>query len=276
VKILSLNKISKVMLEDEVKNRIDKIDGIESSLAENVQQNIMSKFSYKEIKRVGHRGLSKLAPENTLPSFEAAGRYGMWGCETDIHLTSDGQWVTFHDPTVDRMTNGTGSVSSMTLSQLKALTIDAGSNIALYNNLKIPTFEQYLQICKKWEMVAIVELKHTVTSQQLESLFAIINKYNMIDKIILQASGGNLFTIREVNKEVTIGVLANPTDENIAYVTPLKDYMFVMSISAVTVEDMQKVHELGRKVMTYTINNGSDYGKCVTSGVDFFMTDILI
>jgi len=249
---------------------------VTEQLTQKTQQNIISKFSYKEIKRLAHRGLSKLAPENTLPAFELTGKYGIWGCETDIHLTTDGHWVTFHDPTVDRMTNGTGDITSMTLAQVKALSIDAGSNIALYSNLKIPTFEQYLQICKKWDMVAIVELKHTVTPQQLESLFVIINKYNMIDKIILQAYGSNLFTIREVNKDVTIGVLANPTDDNIAYVEPLEDYMFISNISVTTEEAVQKLHALGRKMMVYTVNNSSDYNKCVTIGVDFFMTEILI
>jgi glycerophosphoryl diester phosphodiesterase len=44
--------------------------------------------------------------------------------EFDVHKSRDGQIVVMHDATVDRTTNGTGRVSDLTLTELKAL--DAG------------------------------------------------------------------------------------------------------------------------------------------------------
>ena len=41
--------------------------------------------------------------------------------ETDVHLTADGHVVVLHDDTVDRTTNGSGSVEQMTLEQIKQL-----------------------------------------------------------------------------------------------------------------------------------------------------------
>ncbi len=72
-----------------------------------------------------HRGGAKLAPENTLPAFEAA--VERWGCdilETDVQLSRDGELVVIHDPTVDRTTDGAGAVAEMTWAELKKL--DAG------------------------------------------------------------------------------------------------------------------------------------------------------
>src|SRR5689334_21972169 len=46
---------------------------------------------------VGHHGAPNLAPENTIPSFEAAAATGANGIETDFCITADGVLVAFHD-----------------------------------------------------------------------------------------------------------------------------------------------------------------------------------
>ena len=49
------------------------------------------------IQIVGHRGAAGVAPENTLPSFEAAWTAGVAWVETDVHLTRDGVPALLHD-----------------------------------------------------------------------------------------------------------------------------------------------------------------------------------
>ena len=73
---------------------------------------------------VAHRGDSKYYPENTIPAFISAREIGVDVIETDVHLTRDGKIVIWHDPTLERNTNGKGTIESHTLSELKAL--DAG------------------------------------------------------------------------------------------------------------------------------------------------------
>ncbi|WVR07619.1 hypothetical protein IAU60_004661 [Kwoniella sp. DSM 27419] len=60
----------------------------------------------------GHRGASAHLPENTLASFQAAIREGCDGIESDVHATSDGVVLMFHDPTLDRTTNGKGLIKN--------------------------------------------------------------------------------------------------------------------------------------------------------------------
>jgi glycerophosphoryl diester phosphodiesterase len=74
---------------------------------------------------VAHRGSSAAAPENTLSAFVRALEEGAEGVECDVRLTRDGQLVCLHDRTVDRTSNGSGAVSSMTLAELERL--DFGS-----------------------------------------------------------------------------------------------------------------------------------------------------
>src|SRR5690606_23466138 len=73
---------------------------------------------------IGHRGAAGLAPENTIPAFEAALRHGAHMLELDVWPTGDGAVVVLHDETVDRTTDGAGRVTEMTLAQVQSL--DAG------------------------------------------------------------------------------------------------------------------------------------------------------
>jgi len=73
---------------------------------------------------IAHQGGEDEAPSNTMYAYDRAMRLGSDMLETDIHVTSDGKIVVIHDSTVDRTTNGTGSVYDMTLAQIQKL--DAG------------------------------------------------------------------------------------------------------------------------------------------------------
>ncbi|PIL37419.1 hypothetical protein GSI_01113 [Ganoderma sinense ZZ0214-1] len=58
----------------------------------------------------GHRGASAAFPENTLASFERAIHDGAEGIESDVHVSLDDVVIMFHDPTLDRTTNGKGKI----------------------------------------------------------------------------------------------------------------------------------------------------------------------
>jgi glycerophosphoryl diester phosphodiesterase len=73
---------------------------------------------------VAHRGDSAHAPENTIESLRRGASLGADALECDVHLTRDGHVVVIHDPTVDRTTNGAGTVADLTLAELQRL--DAG------------------------------------------------------------------------------------------------------------------------------------------------------
>ncbi len=74
---------------------------------------------------VGHRGAMGHAPENTMASFRKGAELGAPLLELDIHLSADGRLVVIHDDTVDRTTDGTGSVGDLTAERIGRL--DAGS-----------------------------------------------------------------------------------------------------------------------------------------------------
>ena len=105
----------------------------------------------------GHRGWmgdTTNYPENSIPAFEKAAQMGVWMIETDIQETSDGYFVCMHDSTVDRTTDGTGTIASKTLEEVQALHLIGGDG-----TLKVPTLEQYLRICNIYNIVCHIEIK---------------------------------------------------------------------------------------------------------------------
>lgn len=73
---------------------------------------------------VAHRGAATVAPENTMEAYRRAVEMGTDAIELDVQLTADGEMVLMHDETLERTTDLTGPIASMTLEQLRAA--DAG------------------------------------------------------------------------------------------------------------------------------------------------------
>jgi glycerophosphoryl diester phosphodiesterase len=103
---------------------------------------------------VAHRGAPTTHPENTLPSFEAAIGIGARIVELDVRVSADGAAVVIHDPTVDRTTDGTGSVHELTVEELRRL--DAGNSDI---RARIPTLAEVLELASGRAAVAL-EIKN--------------------------------------------------------------------------------------------------------------------
>jgi glycerophosphoryl diester phosphodiesterase len=72
-----------------------------------------------------HRGLSSIAPENTLAAFKLAKKMGMPGIELDVHLTSDGKLAVIHDHNTARVAGTALELERSTWKEISAL--DVGS-----------------------------------------------------------------------------------------------------------------------------------------------------
>ncbi len=91
-----------------------------------------------------HRGFSAVAPENSLPAFGAAVALGTDEIEFDLWPTSDGEIVSMHDQTLDRVSNGTGIVWKHTFHELEQL--DFGSSFSEhFAGLRVLSFEEILR-----------------------------------------------------------------------------------------------------------------------------------
>jgi glycerophosphoryl diester phosphodiesterase len=107
---------------------------------------------------LAHRGGGTLAPENTLAAFDVGFAYGYRAAEFDTVLSADEIPVLLHDATLERTTNGSGSVATKTAAQL--VDLDAGSWFdARFAQVRLPTLLQALQHCWDRGIWLNVEIK---------------------------------------------------------------------------------------------------------------------
>jgi glycerophosphoryl diester phosphodiesterase len=70
---------------------------------------------------IAHQGGEDEFPSNTMYAFRSALKAGADMLELDVGVTKDGQVVVMHDTTLDRTTNGKGTIASHTLAQVEKL-----------------------------------------------------------------------------------------------------------------------------------------------------------
>ena len=91
-----------------------------------------------------HRGFNTIAPENSMPAFGAAVAMGAEEIEFDLWPTADGEIVSCHDATLDRVSDGTGKVYEHTLAELR--TLDFGAKFdERFRGLGVVLFEDILR-----------------------------------------------------------------------------------------------------------------------------------
>ena len=171
-------------------------------------------YYIRQISWQAHRGYLDIRPENTLDAFEASAIHGANRIETDLRVTKDGELVLLHDSKVDSMTNGSGKVSSMTLEQIRALQINNGNGLELCNDKRIPLLREYLAICRRYNVIANIELKSLgkTDEQKTESakkIYQEIVNAGMLQQTFITSSYAGLLRIirEETGDQIPIGGL---------------------------------------------------------------------
>lgn len=227
---------------------------------------------------IGHRGACALAPENTIASFKLAVEHGADFIELDAKLSSDGVVMVIHDPTVDRTTNGTGTVNQMTLAQLKEL--DAGSKFDIkYAGEKIPTLDEVFKAVGKDILINVELTNYASQTDQLIPKVAELVKANGLEERVLFSSflPGNLKWIHQLLPDAPVGLLCLE-----GFAGSFSRSFFAMSVSPhiihpylmdVNPKYVAKEHKRGRRVHTWTVNYEDDVRSVVSAGVDGIFTD---
>ncbi len=141
-----------------------------------------------------HRGFNTIAPENSLPAFGAAVAMGAEEIEFDLWFTKDGEVVSIHDSTLDRVSDGTGKVWEYTLEELRKLDFGAKCGNA-FQGMRIPTFEEIL---KKFACHCVMNIHLKTAGEQpeyLDKVVQLIKKYDC-EKYVYFMSGDDALLAR--------------------------------------------------------------------------------
>lgn len=89
----------------------------------------------QEIRLFSHRGGRMEHDENTLEAFQASYDAGYRGFETDIRMTADGTLVITHDSSLERTTNGSGTVEEKSAAEIRQLRTKQGNKVLFLDEL---------------------------------------------------------------------------------------------------------------------------------------------
>lgn len=237
---------------------------------------------------VGHRGFCSAAPENTLISFKKAIEQKVDMIECDVHKSKDGHLVILHDGTVDRTTNGTGSVEDMDLADIKKL--DAGSKFSLeFAGEQIPTFEELLDLIQKSNLGMIIEIKGWKSIEK--EVVDLVHSYKLSDRVIIGSFNPEVGpNVKKADPEIPVMLLTMgdhkfSTTEAESIVQSVKNAegtILGINYECISPELVDAVHKAGFILDAWTVNTKSDIiaiqkmgVEIITSNYDDLLMDVV-
>ena len=237
------------------------------------------KVGCNQVKMIAHRGLSHIERENTNAAFIAAGNRSYFGIETDVHKTSDGQFILIHDSLTGRVTNQTidVDVDATEYDTLKQIVLSDLDGSLDRQDLRIPLLTDYIRICKKYEKICVLEIKGVFPRFDLEQLVEIIGQEEYLESVIFISFGiENCIVLRELLPDSQIQWLTSKelTEEN---KQNLYRYHLDLDIKyeLLTKDIVDELHAKNVQINCWTCDNRQDAEALIEMGVDYITTNIL-
>lgn len=225
----------------------------------------------------GHRGVA-IAPENTLPGFEAAIRQGADGIELDVQLTADAVPVVIHDFTLDKTTSGSGPVRAHTLAQIRQL--DAGSWFgAQFAGTRVPTLAEVLDLARGRLLVNIELKSWSLRSAGLEAaVVEVVRRCGMERQVIVSSFNPlALGRMRRLAPRIPTALLYagnQPVPLRHRWLTPLvRPDALHPGRSLASERHIWALQARGHRVNVWTVNDVGELDRLIAAGVDGLITD---
>jgi len=227
---------------------------------------------------IAHRGACRYAPENTLAAFRLAAQQGAHAIELDAKLSADGEVMVIHDATVDRTTNGSGAVTSLSRSRLKSL--DAGSFFgAQFAGEPIPALEEVFDALGSSLLINVELTNYTSPADKLvEKTAALVRAFHLENRILFSSFHPlNLMRARRLLPDVPCAILALPGRKGwwarsfvLRGIAPQAVNPYFTDATAAFI---QRQHQLGRKVNVWTVNEPAELEQLALYSADGLITD---
>lgn len=239
---------------------------------------------------IAHQGGDEVWPGDTLFAYQNAAALGVDVLEMDIHISLDGVLVLMHDEKVDRTTDGTGEIESMTLAELKQLDAgydwspDEGQTFPFRGQgITVTTLEEVFQAFPEKHMT--IEIKKSNASM-VRPFCELIRKYEMQDKVLVASFYDD--KIKEFRAECPEVATSSAKQETTVFVLLSKAFLsgfyspkFLSlqvpeesgGITVMTEAFVRAAHARGLAVEVWTINDKETMQKLISWGVDGIMTD---
>lgn len=234
------------------------------------------KINKENTKIVAHRGLSGIEAENSNAAFIAAGNRSYFGIETDVHKTSDGKFICTHDDNIKRVTGKDFIVEETEMDVLRSVSLFERKSENTRADLVMPTLEEYILTCKRYDKKAVLELKNRFEKEDIAAICNIIRELGYLDNVIfISFCFENLVHIRSLEPMHPVQFLTEEYTDDLPSL--LKENKFDLDIEydKLNAENIALLHENGIRVNCWTCDSKEEAEKLISYGVDFITTNIL-
>lgn len=233
-------------------------------------------IQHRQTRMVAHRGLSGIEKENTCSAFVAAGNRSYYGIETDVHRTLDGKFVCIHDDTTGRVAMDQMTVEQTTFDTLRGLILCDTDGKKGRSDLRIPTLQEYVQLCKKYDKIGVLELKNTFDPDDIARIIDIIRAEDYLDHItFISFSLENLLALRTLLPQQPCQYLVGEITEELLALLCRQHMDLDVYYPALTEKWVHRLHEKGIQINCWTCDDPEAAEKLVSWGVDYITSNIL-
>ena len=224
-----------------------------------------------------HRGASGDAPENTLEAFDLAVRAGADGVELDVHCCRSGELVVAHDEMVDRVSDGTGQIRDLSLSELKRLRFNRTH--PEYENARIPLLSEVFQLLRPTGLRINIELKNSIVDYpdlERKVLEAAAREFSL-DRILFSSfNHHSMLRMKQLDSSVLCGLLYE------AVLVRPWEYARSLGMDAIHPHysevllpggECAAAHNAGVRVNTWTVNSPEAVSAVLREGADILITN---
>lgn len=226
-----------------------------------------------------HRGGRMEFDENTLSAFQASYDAGYRGFETDIRMTSDGELVITHDSSLERTTNGTGTVEEHTAAELRQLVTKGGHKLMFLDDL-LDFLKGKSGLYVEFEMKTkpVEYYTEEVLHRYCDKLYAAVMAVKPADATFLFTSGdyrGLRYLQQKYGCKDMLLITGKPcNDETIALCKAMGIDRLGATMDGSSRAAVKKAHEQGLIVSLWPGNSASDFVLGTYLGADFLCTDV--
>jgi glycerophosphoryl diester phosphodiesterase len=248
----------------------DGVDWLQTDLSEEILAHRYRQLPSRPIEISFHRGASRYAPENTLPSYEKAVRMGADYAELDVRTTRDGQFFLLHDDDLDRTTDGKGPIAEKSAAEIQSLHAGAWFG-APFKDVKVPSLEEAVNVMKG-------RIKLYVDAKDIapDALARFLKENGVIEQSVVYQSPDYLIKLHESDPSIrALCPLGDATQVQSLHDT-VHPYGFDTSWGILSKDLIDRCHALGIKVFSDSMwkhERIEDYQEAIDWGIDVIQTD---
>jgi len=209
-------------------------------------------------------------------AFETAVALGYRHVETDVHVTRDGVLIAFHDPILDRVTDVTGVVAQLDYDVIARARIGGREAIPLLSDILTTWTEVRINIDAKSdaavEPLARCIEEHRAWHRVCVATFSARRLHRLRQRLDPRVpTAYSLPGVAALRLLPTRRLRSLAGAHGLAAQVPTRRWR----LEIVTPAFVQRMHELGKQVHVWTIDDPDEMHRLLDLGVDAIMTDHL-